>query len=337
MALTWDVFCRVVDNFGDVGVCWRLARQLAQRGHRARLWIDDARALAWMAPHGASGVEVGPFEGAGDAGDVVVEAFGCDPPAPFVERMAARAPVWLNLEYLSAEAWVERSHGLPSPQRNGLTKWFFFPGFTPAAGGLLREPGLLQRQAAFDRGAWLTRQGVDCRPGERVVSLFCYPQAPLGLMLQSLARQGPALLLLTPAIGEPLPPLPPGLRSHRLPWLPQDEYDHLLWAGDLNFVRGEDSLVRSLWAGAPFVWHIYPQDDGVHAGKLQALVQRMPAVNGLLALWQAWNGLAPAEFDWPDSAGWRVATQAFRRELAAQDDLVTQLERFVQPRLRAAC
>lgn len=337
MALTWDVFCRVVDNFGDVGVCWRLARNLALRGHRARLWIDNARALAWMAPAGAAGVEVGPFEGAGEPGDVVVEAFGCDPPAPFVERMAVRAPVWLNLEYLSAEAWVERAHGLPSPQRSGLTKWFFFPGFTQATGGLLREPDLLQRQQAFDRRAWLAGRGVAATPGERVVSVFCYPQAPLRPMLESLALQGPALLLLTPSVADTLPALPAGLRSHRLPWLPHDEYDHVLWAGDLNLVRGEDSLVRAVWAGAPFVWHIYPQDDGVHAHKLQALVERLPPVAGLPALWQAWNGLLPPDFHWPDPSAWHAATLAFRRELAAQDDLVTQLERFVQPRLRGAC
>jgi hypothetical protein len=25
MQLHWDIFCRVIDNFGDIGVCWRLA------------------------------------------------------------------------------------------------------------------------------------------------------------------------------------------------------------------------------------------------------------------------------------------------------------------------
>ena len=28
MRVTWDIFCSVVDNFGDIGVTWRLARQL---------------------------------------------------------------------------------------------------------------------------------------------------------------------------------------------------------------------------------------------------------------------------------------------------------------------
>ena len=41
MSRSWDVFCRVVDNYGDAAVCWRLARQLAdEHGARVRLWID---------------------------------------------------------------------------------------------------------------------------------------------------------------------------------------------------------------------------------------------------------------------------------------------------------
>jgi uncharacterized repeat protein (TIGR03837 family) len=143
----WDLFCRVVDNFGDAGVCWRLARDLAARGARVRLVIDDASPLAWMAPAGAPGVEVLPWPGPAEPAEVVIEAFGCDPPPDFVAAMARRqpAPVWINLEYLSAEAYVERSHGLPSPQLNGLTKWFYYPGFTPRTGGLLREPDLMAR------------------------------------------------------------------------------------------------------------------------------------------------------------------------------------------------
>ncbi|MEZ7815989.1 MAG: elongation factor P maturation arginine rhamnosyltransferase EarP, partial [Burkholderiaceae bacterium] len=48
-ALVWDVYCKVIDNYGDVGVCWRLARNLVQRGQHVRLFIDNADALAWMA------------------------------------------------------------------------------------------------------------------------------------------------------------------------------------------------------------------------------------------------------------------------------------------------
>ncbi|WP_298234824.1 elongation factor P maturation arginine rhamnosyltransferase EarP [uncultured Azohydromonas sp.] len=341
--MLWDLFCRVIDNHGDLGVAWRLATDLAERGERARLWVDDASALAWMAPEGAAGVEVLPWRGEGEfppPGEVVVELFGCDPPQGFVAGMAAaaRPPVWINLEYLSAEDYVERSHGLPSPQFSGagagLTKHFFYPGFTTATGGLLRERGLARRRAGFDRAAWLQAQGTSWQPRERVVSLFCYRRH--AALWHWLADQ-PTLLLATPGaaqadIGE----LPPSVRLHRLPWLTQRDYDHLLWASDLNFVRGEDSFVRAQWAGVPFVWQIYEQYDGVHAGKLDAFMDRF-LLHGCDAhfsaqvrtLWLAWNGFGDAPPVLPEAAPWCAACGRWRQSLENQNDLTSQLQGFV--------
>lgn len=332
--MRWDVFCRVIDNLGDVGVCWRLARDLAARGDTVRLWIDDASALAWMAPGGAAGVEVGAFDTAGEPGEVVVEAFGCDPPPAFVARMAARRPVWINLEYLSAEDYVERSHRLPSPQRNGQTKWFFYPGFSARTGGLLREPGLLAERAAFDRGAWLAAHGLAPAAGERVVTLFCYDNPGIPSLLAALADR-PTLLLLTPGPAQrQVTQTPAGVRTAALPWLAQPEFDRLLWASDLNFVRGEDSLVRAVWAGVPFVWQAYPQHDGVHALKVDALLARMAAPADVAALWRAWNGLGAGWPAWPDAAGWQAATRDFRARLAALPDLGSALLDFARLKMQ---
>ncbi len=331
-ALQWDLFCHVVDNFGDAGVCWRLAADLAARGQRVRLVIDDARPLAFMAPAGAPGVQVWPWPGPDYPGDVVVEAFGCHPPAAFVGAMAgrARAPLWINLEYLSAEGYVERSHGLPSPQRNGLMKWFFFPGFTARTGGLLREPGVMLARAAFERQDWLARRGLTLRAGERVVTLFCYDNAAVAPLLADLAH-APTLLLLTPGAAQAqVGAAPAGVRLHRLPWLTQADFDRLLWSADLNFVRGEDSLVRALWAGAPFVWQLYPQDDGAHRAKLEAMLAAMGAAAEVAAVWRAWNGAAAAPWPGlPPLDPWRAALQPWRSALLAQPDLTTALLAFV--------
>jgi len=342
----WDLFCRVVDNLGDVGVCWRLARDLASRGEQVRLVIDDPSALAWMAPAGAPGVQVLPWPGPAVPGDVVIEAFGCDPPPDFVEAMArqAPAPVWINLEYLSAEAYVERSHGLPSPQRNGLVKWFYFPGFTSRTGGLLREPRLMDERAAFDGRAWLAERGIAAQPGERVVSLFCYDNPAVPALVAELARE-PTLLLLTPGHAQrQVRTAPPGLRLVGLPWLTQPDFDRLLWASELNFVRGEDSLVRAVWAGAPFVWQAYPQHDGAHAAKVQALLAAMASAPDVAALWRAWNGLGaapvggagPALPALPALAPWRDAVCAWRQTLLGQADLGTALLDFTLGKARTS-
>jgi len=343
--MRWDLFCRVIDNHGDLGVCWRLACDLAARGDDVRLVVDDATALAWMAPAGAPRVQVLPWtdQGPTTVADAVVEAFGCDPPAAYVQRMPTQAPVWINLEYLSAESYVERSHGLPSPQPGGLTKWFFYPGFTAATGGLLREPGLMTQQAGFDGRAWLAAHGWAPRPGERVVSVFCYAHARPVDWLPQLARQ-PTLLLATPGHATRLLralPQTPGLRVHELPWLTQADFDRLLWSCDLNLVRGEDSFVRAQWAGAPMLWHIYPQHDGVHAAKLDAWLDRLlqGADPGLAAsvrqAQRAWNALGSSTPTLPDLPAWRSWQQTWRDGLLAQHDLGSQLRRFAQER-RAA-
>jgi uncharacterized repeat protein (TIGR03837 family) len=339
----WDIFCRVIDNFGDIGVCWRLACDLASRGVRVRLWVDDASALQWMAPAGHAGVQVLPWAQAGEAtrtGEVAIEAFGCELQADFLEAMrrAERPPVWINLEYLSAEAWVERSHALPSPQRNGLLKHFFFPGFTPATGGLLREPHLAAELAGFDRAAWLARQGVAWQ-GETLVSLFCYEPAALAQLLDQTALQRETVQLLVTsgragraveaalkvrqASGQPLP------RVAWLPLLSQAGYDQLLWASDLNFVRGEDSLVRAVWAGKPLVWQPYPQADQAHHAKLQAWLDAVQAPPALREFHAVWNGLAQRTLPALNPPGWAPAARAAHDRLAAQSDLTTRLLQFV--------
>lgn len=400
--MLWDVFCRVVDNFGDIGVCWRLATGLAGRGEQVRLWVDDARALAWMAPQlkwmpatteaparalGQPGVTVlhtadttfaGPLPcpaepGAHHAlcGDVVVETFGCDPPDAFLHRMQARAQAgqaaqWLNLEYLSAEDYVERSHRLRSPVWSGpgagLHKHFFYPGFTSATGGLLRDPAQFSAHESASRdgsarASLLARLGISAEARDLVVLVFCYPDAPVKALLDHLdemgkmgARASQAVhVLLAPgaatAAGQAwdLNGTHPTVKLHALPYLPQTTFDELLWCTDLNFVRGEDSATQALWSPAPHVWHIYPQDDGVHADKLDAFMARWMGAwppelsRHVQDLWRAWNGLAlQAEAQagtlppLPDCRGaWRESHHQSRQALLAQADLVTQLLDFV--------
>lgn len=281
---TWDVFCRVIDNHGDVGVCWRLARSLRERGIAVRLWLDDARALQWMAGSPAPDW-VHPFDHAGalslspeQVGDVVIEAFGCNPPERFVQAMAqkAAAPIWINLEYLSAESYVERSHALPSPQASGagrgLTKWFFYPGFTSRTGGLLKRPHMQAWQAPR-------------RVGERVVSVLAYANANFAGLLDSL-NAAPTLMAAWPGPSQEAlrslraahPHRWPQVRHLELPWMLQTAFDGVLQGCDLNVVRGEDSLVSAARAGRPFIWQAYAQADGAHRAKLLALLDLIDGV-----------------------------------------------------------
>ena len=307
--MRWDIFCKVIDNFGDIGVSWRLARQLAAEHDAAvRLWVDDIqimeRLCATVDPAQESqtveGVELRRWDdatGAARPAEVVIEAFGCTLPDAYLASMAAAAvaPVWLNFEYLSAEDWVAGCHGLPSPHpRLPLTRHFFFPGFTVDTGGLIRERGLYDARDAFQastvakRNFWARLKVPKRARNEWRVSLFCYAHAPVDGLLRGLAAhphpvrlvvaQGPAAIKVADWFGCASTP---GTQAELgnlgvsiIPFVDQPDYDRVLWDCDLNFVRGEDSFVRAQWAGRPLVWHIYPQSEGAHEVKLAEFARR---------------------------------------------------------------
>lgn len=304
----WDVFCNVIDNYGDIGVCWRLARQLvAEHGLRVRLWVDDLASFRPLCPEldparaaqTVDGVDVRrwttPFAplATDDVAEVVIEAFACELPETYLAAMAARPrkPAWINLEYLSAENWVAGCHGLASPHpRLPLTRHFFFPGFTSGTGGLLREARLLERRDAWQTNPAAARAHFGlppAAPDELLVSLFSYENPTLPALLDAwadgprplrcLVPQGRALAQISANLGPSA--LRPGdsvrqgrLTVHALPFVRQGDYDLLLWSCDLNLVRGEDSFVRAQWAGRPLVWHIYPQAEEAHVPKLAAFL-----------------------------------------------------------------
>jgi uncharacterized repeat protein (TIGR03837 family) len=347
----WDIFCRVVDNYGDAAVCWRLARQLhAEHGCQVRLWIDHLAALHALNPvvkefesaQRVDGVEVRVWRDADfsvgavhaiDAfamPDVVVEAFGCRLPDSYAERLASSAtcsvagrpsgkrPIWITLEYLSAEAWVVSHHGLPSPHpRLDIDRYFFFPGFSADTGGLLREGDLIPRRADFQGHGetidafWRRIGWPSPSPGATTISLFGYENRQLGALLD-VWRNGdsPICLAVTDSRIRPdvLRWLGQGvagagesarrgnLEIRFLPFLTQDDYDLLLWSCDWNFVRGEDSFVRAQWAARPCVWHIYPQQENAHGVKLEAFLDHYCAdlptglQDAFRSLWRVWNG-----------------------------------------------
>ncbi|OCW29243.1 elongation factor P maturation arginine rhamnosyltransferase EarP [Pseudomonas aylmerensis] len=374
MKARWDIFCSVVDNYGDIGVTWRLARQLVvEHACNVRLWVDDLRAFERMCPEidvhldeqWQEGVEVRfwPTEWRDTASaDVVIAAFACQLPPEYMEAMAAsaRAPLWMNLDYLSAEEWVVGCHRLPSVKFKGVQKYFFFPGFRPGTGGLLREAGLLEQRQAFQQDAAAQRQflqalGVFATEGARLISLFAYENAGLGRWLDVLSSDVRPTHLLVPEgriLGDVqrwlgVEGLVAGdvhqrdaLTVQVLSFVRQEQYDRLLWCCDFNAVRGEDSFVRAQWAGRPLLWHIYRQDEDIHLDKLDAFLALYtaalsPAASAaLIALWQAWNT------DGDMAQAWKMLlehwpevnqhAQTWCLEQGLQADLATALVQFYE-------
>jgi len=368
----WDIFCTVVDNYGDIGVTWRLARQLvAEHALPVRLWVDDLRAFERICPEidinvaqqFQQGVEVRHWPNEWlhtEAADVVIAAFACQLPSDYMDAMAEREqpPLWMNLDYLSAEDWVIGCHGLPSVKYKTVQKFFFFPGFQPGTGGLLRERGLLERRRQFQQDAQAQRTflqglGIDRAEGAQLISLFAYENAGLASWLDVLAADSLPTHLLVPegrVLGDvaqwlDVETLSVGaihvrqsLTVQVLPFVRQDQYDQLLWCCDFNAVRGEDSFVRAQWAGRPMLWHIYQQDEDIHLDKLDAFLALYTkglspaAAEAMNGLWRAWSAGQPISEHWLASRKhWpelQENAQKWCLEQGLQADLAAALVQF---------
>ncbi|WP_321843222.1 elongation factor P maturation arginine rhamnosyltransferase EarP [Paraburkholderia bannensis] len=401
-----DLFCAVIDNFGDIGVCWRLARQLAhEHDWEVRLFVDDLQAFQRLCPaldaqrttQTVEGVVIEHWHEPTHAGetlqiaDVVIEAFACELPPVYVAAMAQRErkPVWFNLEYLSAEDWVSDFHLRPSPHpRYPLLKHFFFPGLGKGTGGVLKERDLDAARAAFEaspqaRAAWWQSAtgGPPPAPDATVISLFAYENPAVDALLAQWRDSPTPIVLLVPqgrisgalarffgveSFGAGQRAERGSLTAHGLAFTEQRGYDALLWASDLNFVRGEDSFVRAQWAARPFVWHIYPQGDDAHLPKLDAALDHYASTldeaprRVLERFWHGWNGNGALHGDaatggqtnptdqtsghatwnaiWNEFAGhlpaYKARAQAWARELAQAGDLGGNLAEFAKSQLK---
>ncbi len=340
MKLRWDIFCTVIDNFGDIGIAWRLARQLTEEFDQdVRLWVDDMGSFQRLEPRLdqnrtsqiIGGVEIHHWidtPSDTEPAQVVIEALACRLPDAYLQKMAAMTvrPVWINLEYLSAEDWVKDCHSLASPHpRLPLTQTFFIPGFGPGTGGLLGSPRQHEeldawRRQAGARGRFFAELGIESFPDQALaVSLFAYDNPAIAGLLDALAEYSRPAMLIVPegkasgrvAAWMGKSELQSGqivrcgqLDVCTIPFLDHDRYDRLLWACDLNCVRGEDSFIQAQWAARPLIWQPYVQEDGAHWKKLRAfqalyLEGVEPDTARLLAeAWRVWNAGEDAPGVW---------------------------------------
>ena len=170
-----DVLCRVVDNYGDIGVACRLARALAELEPdlRLRLIVDDLCSFSLLEPEINPGLAIqrvhgwtvlswaGPadatreaFRGeyAGDPARIVIECFACGRPdwfeAMLFDTADSAVKTIVNLEYLSAEPYAAEFHRMPSLTRSPLVrKHLFMPGFEAGTGGLILDRAFMDARA----------------------------------------------------------------------------------------------------------------------------------------------------------------------------------------------
>lgn len=349
--MTIDLFCQVVDNYGDIGVCWRLAQQLNE-SYPVRLWVDDLSAFARIEHHIdptattqiVNTITVLSWELASklQPAPIVIEAFGCDLPADYLGQMPQHTQLWLNLEYLSAETWVEELHLLPSPQPNGISKYFFFPGFTAKTGGLLRPSSYNSASTSTALPAWQS-MGLSAPTTDRIAFVFPYPNAPLSVLYEALAQHPESWTVLLAATA-PDPQLSSyqkeRLTIQRLGFIQQADFDALMDYADLNIMRGEDSFVRAIWAAKPFIWQPYLQEQNTHLEKLQAWLTHTPFDRAIQQLIYDWSSLQLNADQLLNHllhlSDWQQQCRNYAHNLCLQDNLATQLIAFCSQKCQKA-
>jgi uncharacterized repeat protein (TIGR03837 family) len=304
-----DIFCHRVDNFGDVGVAYRFAKEFkaARPSCRVRLFVDDIETLWTIAgaidtskaiqEHesitcvNARSLDAALVDALG-VSDVMVETFACHIPAPLMELARDGSKLIINLEHLSAEDWVEDYHLKESLLgRGSVRKFYFMPGFRETTGGLILNPRLY---GWMDGGVVAGADG-----GQLVGTVFTYERgfdtlirdlAALGrettlLVFGDKSQAGMSVTLerLTDGQRCPIAQCSEGYRQYAyknirlvyMPFISQHDYDALLRCTDFNIVRGEDSFARAMLSGKPFIWNAYIQDEKYHLVKVEALLKTM--------------------------------------------------------------
>lgn len=321
----WIIFCRVVDYFGDAGFCWRLAGALARCGVGTVILVmdrldvleairgterfDNVTVLPWNVIEDEWARAGVPAE---HQADVVIEAFACSPPQCYLASLGCGAR-WFTLDYLATEPWADSVHGCASPAPRitstvGRKRRWCVPGFSRATGGLLH--GSWRHISARKRQDWRTElAGYPISDDIFLVLAFGYPDASWSELRSLLTGR-----------------LPEGFRDWLL-WQPsgidfsQSQFDEILQACDLNFVRGEDSFIRAHWASAgrwrvPFIWQPYRQEGQGHSHKLAGWMQQVlvdPKLSVLIDFHWGWNGLRAVDthHDLPLESAWEGLVGGF--------------------------
>ncbi len=89
-------------------------------------------------------------------------------------------------------------------------------------------------------------------PKKSFVSVFCYPET-LG-KIDAIQR---------------FSPIPFGVFGKDVEYVRFDEYERLLREFSGNVVRGENSAVKAMLSGRPFLWDFYKEKNGAHIEKIE--------------------------------------------------------------------
>jgi uncharacterized repeat protein (TIGR03837 family) len=310
------ILCKVVDNYGDIGFVYRLARSLTLHApqSRIRLIVSNLSSFSKMAPGIDPNLPVQIYRGwivyywyadaicmkefSKQQPDILLECFQCGRP-DWMETLlfsqgVPRIVTCINIDYLTAETYAEDFHRLKSATRSTrVRKINFMPGFTSATGGLIIEKNVPEtiihkKEHTFEIALFSYEQNfapvidaiVQFQQEKRIKDSNFH----VHVFVAEGKSAGPFIAAWETA-GKPF-------QITKLPFLSQTNWDKLLNTMSFNFIRGEDSLSRASLSGIPFIWHAYPQNENYQLVKVNALLDRIKPFlddNEFELLFRVWN------------------------------------------------
>ena len=280
-----DIFCQVIDNYGDVGVAYRLAREFKRvyPNKKLRFVINQTEELNLIRK--SEDIEIILYKDISkieNSADLIIESFGCEIPKKYMDKALKNSKLIINLEYFSAEKWVDDFHLQESFLGGNLKKYFFIPGLSEKSGGILLDNEFLERKKKVEANKeyYLEKFGIK-EKYDLIGSVFSY-EKNFDSLIEELKKLGKKIILLI--LSEKTQKnfikyfdnnnYYDKIKFVKLPFFTYNKYEELLALCDFNLVRGEDSFVRALLLGKPFLWHIYPQDENTHIEKLESFLEK---------------------------------------------------------------
>ena len=303
-----DIFCEIIDNFGDIGVVYRISKELKKIFQNVRIRIVLNRLEEFKAINKkVKDVDYQEIDGlicvtekyvkenmeSFGVSDVFIEAFGCNVPEEYVKTAKENSKLWINLEYLSGEKWIEDFHLCESLiDSKTLKKIFFMPGFSEKSGGVIIDSGFLERMkfGKENRDEVLKKYFKDFDLKDKFIGTVFSYEKNFENLLETLKNYEKETVLLL--MGEKTQKSFSEILKKNLTedygnivkygkitmiysdFFSQEEYEEIISASDFNFTRGEDSFVRGIILGKPFMWHIYLQEEKAHMDKIKAFTER---------------------------------------------------------------
>lgn len=303
------VLCKVVDNFGDIGVVFRLCRALSElkKNLEIRLVVSNLDSFAKISKGIDSTKTFQEFRGwkVFDWNDSALckKEFSKNPPEFILECFQCGRPEWLeellfspqfnlnvqivNVEYLTAESWADDFHLLKSGTRSAkIKKINFMPGFTKKTGGLILDKNFMCCLSEKKFALNLVKQNLDKKilsedfSDSFKILIFSYPKNFdfLASAIKEFSFLKKIIVFVASGAGADSAKI--SLKKFKvdfvcLPFMQQEVWDAFLSLMDFSFVRGEDSFSRCCLFGNPFIWNIYPQEEEFHIVKLNAFLQKI--------------------------------------------------------------